>query len=46
MNYTTAMVQLPLVKEVTKDKIRCPEDVARVCADLAELAQEAFHVLV
>jgi DNA repair protein RadC len=45
MNYMTAMIQLPLVKEGTKERVRGPEDVARVCADLMDLAQEAFHVL-
>ena len=45
MNYTTAMVQLPLVKESTKEKVRTPEDVCRVCADLGRLAQESFQVL-
>lgn len=45
MNYVTALVQLPLVREISKEQIRSPEDVARVCADLSELAQESFHVL-
>lgn len=45
MNYMTAMIQLPLVKEGRKERIRSPEDVARVCDDLKDLAQEAFHVL-
>ena len=45
MNYVTALVQLPLVRETGKERIRSPEDVARVCADLSELAQESFHVL-
>jgi len=45
MNYVTALVQLPLVRETGKEQIRSPEDVARVCADLSELAQESFHVL-
>jgi len=46
MNYVTALVQLPLVRETGKEQIRNPEDVARVCADLSELAQEALHVLI
>jgi len=46
MNYVTALVQLPLVKETRKDKVRSPEDVAQVCADIGELAQETFHVLI
>lgn len=45
MNYMTAMIQLPLVKEARKERVRSPEDVARVCADLRDLAQESFHVL-
>ena len=45
MLYQTALVQLPLVCEVAKDKVYTPEDTARICADLKELAQEAFHVL-
>ena len=45
MNYMTAMIQLPLVKEAPKDRVRTPEDVARVCDDLRGLAQETFHVL-
>ena len=45
MNYATALVSLPLVCEAKGDSIRTPEDALRVCADLAGLAQEAFHVL-
>ena len=45
MNYQTALVQLPLVYEATKTSIRTPEDAAEICADLKDLAQEAFHVL-
>ena len=45
MNYTTALVQLPLVKETTKEKVGMPEDVHRICADMSELAQECFQVL-
>lgn len=44
-SYMTAMVQLPLVKETRKERVRSPEDVARLCVDLRELAQESFHVL-
>jgi DNA repair protein RadC len=46
MNYTTAMVQLPLVRESRKEKVRSPQDVARICSDIRDLAQETFHVLV
>ena len=45
MNYTTAMVQLPLVKEAPRERIRTAEDVWRICEDLRDLAQESFHVL-
>ena len=45
MNYTTAMVQLPLVKEGNNERVRTPEDVCRLCADLKDLAQESFQVL-
>ena len=45
MLYQTALVQLPLVCEVAKARVYTPEDTAQICADLRELAQEAFHVL-
>lgn len=45
MNYNTALVQLPLVREAKGDRLSTPEDVYRVCSDIAGLAQEAFHVL-
>src|SRR5210317_850981 len=45
MNYTTAMIQLPLVKEDKGERIRSPEDVWRLCGDLCKLAQESFQVL-
>jgi DNA repair protein RadC len=45
MNYATALVSLPLVCEARGGSIRTPEDALGVCADLATLAQEAFHVL-
>lgn len=45
MNYVTALVQLPLVRETGKERIKSPDDVARICADIADLAQETFHVL-
>ena len=45
MNYNTALVQLPLVRESTGERVRTPEDVYRVCSDIANLAQESFHVL-
>lgn len=45
MSYVTALVQLPLVRETGKEQITSPEAVARICADMSELAQEMFHVL-
>ena len=45
MNYTTAMIQLPLVKETKGDRVRTPEDIYRVCSDLGQLAQETFQIL-
>jgi len=46
MHYVTALIQLPLVRECRGERIRSPEDVARVCSDIKNLAQESFHVLV
>ncbi len=45
MNYATALVQLPLVREPGTRLIRTPEDAALACADIASLAQESLHVL-
>jgi len=45
MNYSTALVQLPLVREPGTSKITSPADAYRICADIANLAQESFHVL-
>ena len=45
MHYLTALVQLPLVRERPTRQIRTPEDVYQVCLDIADLAQETFHVL-
>jgi DNA repair protein RadC len=45
MNYSSALVQLPLVRDSPHQRVKTPEDVYRVCGDLANLAQEAFHVL-
>jgi len=46
MNYATALVQLPLVRETgRKELIRTPADMARLCADVRGLAQESFHVI-
>ena len=46
MNYTTAMVQLPLVKEARKEKVMTPQDVSQLCTDIKNLAQETFQILV
>ena len=43
--FQTALVQLPLVRESSGERVRTPEDVYRVCGDIANLAQEAFTVL-
>ena len=45
MNYSTALVQLPLVCETGVQKITSPADAYRVCADIASFAQESFHIL-
>jgi len=45
MNYSPALIQLPLVKESAGNKITTPEDIYATCGDLADLAQESFHVL-
>ncbi len=45
MNYQSALVQLPLVRDAGVHKITSPADAYRVCADIAGLAQESFHVL-
>jgi len=46
MKYTTAIIQLPIVREDKGERVRTPEDAYRICADLAQLAQESFHVLI
>ena len=45
MNYHTALVQLPLVREHGGEPVRTPEDAYRCFADIATLAQESFQVL-
>lgn len=45
MNYSTALVHLPLVREPGTRAVRTPEDTLAACSDLAALAQESFHVL-
>ena len=45
MNYSTALIQLPLVREGGGTPVRTPDDVVRLCVDLTALAQESFQVL-
>jgi DNA repair protein RadC len=45
MNYTTAMMQLPLVKESTGELVKTPEDACKLCGDISQLAQETFQIL-
>jgi DNA repair protein RadC len=45
MNYQAVIIQLPLVRESRGERVRMPKDVARVCSDIRQLAQETFHVL-
>ncbi len=45
MNYSTALLQLPLVREARGGVIDTPESVYRACMDMASLAQESFHVI-
>jgi DNA repair protein RadC len=45
MNYNAALIQLPLVKEQTCEHLTKPEQVSKLCRDMADCAQEAFHCL-
>jgi len=46
MNYQTAVVQLPLVREsAAKRRVVTPRDIHDVVGDLGELAQESFQVI-
>ncbi len=45
MNYSTALIQLPLVRECRGSVIRSPADIHAICADLRDCAQEQFQVL-
>jgi DNA repair protein RadC len=45
MDYSSALVQLPLVCESTGKCIRTPEDAYGVCKDLERCAQESFHTI-
>lgn len=47
MEYRTALIQLPLLKAAKLGgTVRSPAEVADICSDMADLAQESFHVLV
>ena len=45
MNYTIAIVQLPMVREPGHQAVMTPAEAYRVCSDMAGLAQECLHVL-
>ena len=45
MNYYSALIQLPLVRESAGEHVRTPEDVLDVCRDMTHCAQESFHTL-
>ena len=46
MQHYSVVLQLPLVKEAPANvAIRTPADMARICADLRDLAQESFQVV-
>lgn len=45
MHFLTTIVQLPLVRQVAGVNVKTSEDVFKVCQDIANLAQESFHVL-
>jgi DNA repair protein RadC len=45
LNYTPALVQLPLVRETANEHIAKPDVAYRICVDIAVLAQETFQVL-
>jgi DNA repair protein RadC len=45
MNYSPALVQLPLVRETSNERITSAEAVFRICRDMGELAQETFQIL-
>ena len=40
MHYSPALIQLPLVRESSGERIRTPEDIRRVCQDMALLSAE------
>ena len=45
MDYSSAFVKLPLVREPGPQKVVTPSDAWRVCSDIGSLAQESMHVL-
>jgi len=46
LDYRSAVIQLPLVRDSPHGFVRTPEDVENLCSDLRDLAQEVFLVLV
>lgn len=45
MHYATAILQLPLLRETPRMRIRTPAEVSALCDDIRNLAQETFHAL-
>ncbi|OGV66918.1 MAG: hypothetical protein A2283_24320 [Lentisphaerae bacterium RIFOXYA12_FULL_48_11] len=45
-HYRTAIIQLPLVKDTPTVAVKTPAQVAEICSDMVDLAQEVFQVLV
>jgi len=45
MNYKTAMIEIPLMRDPTGGLMRTPEDIVRLCEDLRSFAQETFHAV-
>jgi len=46
LDYRSALIQLPLIRESPHGYMRTPEDVVAVCEDMRDLAQEIFQVLI
>ena len=46
LDYRSAVIQLPLVRDCPHGFVRTPEDVENLCSDLRDLAVEVFQVLV
>jgi len=45
MNYTTAIIKLPIVAEATGELLTDPASVYKDCADMQNMAQESFQIL-